>query len=140
MCDVPLLSFIFPYDRILFSIAWNDFDGIPRSVTAYAPKHSSVGVITRDTMPQSALFSTGDLVGGDRAKNTSSWTKDSSSYNIFGENDNHGGSRNRLLFTRKQRVIEGNQTKLDAADFKNGPVMNNRRMNLITNVEIENGR
>jgi hypothetical protein len=92
-------------------------------------------------MPSSALFSTTDTIGGsDRNKNASTWTKDSAAYNIFGENDNHGGSRQRLLFTRKQRVIEGNQMKLDAADFKNGPVMNNRRMNLITNVEIENGR
>lgn len=122
------------YTNKFDTTAWNDFDGIPRSVTAYAPKQSSVGVMTHDSMPSSALFSTVE------PKSTSNWTKATAAHNIFGENDNHGGSRQRLLFTRRQRVIEGNQMKLDAADFKNGPAMNNRRMNLITNVEIENGR
>jgi len=53
--------------------------------------------------------------------------------------ENHGGSRKRLMFIRKQRVIEGNQSKLDFSDSLK-PHVNTRRANLITNTEIENGR
>ncbi len=87
-------------------IAWNDFDGVPRSMTPYAHSHASI---------------TGEL-------------------GSMGPGENHGGSRNRLLFIRKQRIIEGNQQLLDYADSKNPPLHNTRRMNLITNTDIENGR
>jgi len=120
--------------------AWNDVDGIPRSVTAYAPKHSSVGVITKDTIPPSAWFTGAGTNGGSDRGKESIHMKHSASYNIFGTNDDHGGSRNRLLFTRKQRDIEGNQMKLDLADARKGPGMSTKRMNLITNMDIENGR
>lgn len=57
----------------------------------------------------------------------------------MGAPEHHGGSRKRLMFIRKQRVIEGNQSKLDYADSLK-PHFNTRRANLITNTEIENGR
>lgn len=56
----------------------------------------------------------------------------------FGLED-HGGSRKRLLFSRRQKVTEDNQRLLDVADARR-PMMNTRRQNLITNVEMENGR
>ncbi len=58
----------------------------------------------------------------------------------MGPNENHGGSRKRLLFIRKQRTVEGNQFLLDAADALHSPLHNTRRSNLITNIDIENGR
>ena len=67
------------------------------------------------------------------------YIKPSSATNIFDSNENHGGSRNRLLFLRKQQVIENNQNKLDESDSTK-PKMNTRRLNLITNTEMENGR
>ena len=51
--------------------------------------------------------------------------------------DAHGGSRKRLLFTRRQNTIDGNQAKLDIADAKK-PQVNTRRLAIITNVGIEN--
>ncbi len=54
----------------------------------------------------------------------------------FGLTD-HGGSRKRLLFSRRQGTLEGNQAKLDIADAKR-PQINTRRLNLITNVAVEN--
>ena len=88
-----------------------------------------------------------DSVGVSKAFNasdngtlTSSMNKKKSpSYDIFHSNENHGGSRNRLLFIRKQQVIENNQNKLDAAD-ETKPKVNTRRLNLITNTAMENGR
>jgi hypothetical protein len=49
----------------------------------------------------------------------------------------HGGSRKRLLFSRRQIATESNQAKLDFADSKK-IMPNTRRMNLITNVAVEN--
>lgn len=129
------------YTNKFDTTAWNDFDAIPRSMTAYPPKSNSVGVITRDTMPNNPIFAEINTIGATSTnKNSTLFTTSTSAHNIFGNNENHGGSRNRLLFMRKQQVIEGNQTKLDIADSLKGPGMNTRRMNLITNVEIENGR
>lgn len=51
--------------------------------------------------------------------------------------DDHGGSRKRLLFTRKQATCEGNEAKLAVAHSKMS-MPNTRRMNLITNVAVEN--
>ena len=49
----------------------------------------------------------------------------------------HGGSRKRLLFTRKEIVKLENQAKSDqlAASM---PFVNTKRVNLITNTAIEN--
>lgn len=54
----------------------------------------------------------------------------------YGLND-HGGSRKRLLFSRKQATLMANQAKMDAAEAKKTPI-NTRRLALITNVAIEN--
>jgi len=51
--------------------------------------------------------------------------------------DNHGGSRKRLLFSRRQGVINMNNEKLDETERAN-PHFNFCRSNLITNVAIEN--
>jgi hypothetical protein len=51
--------------------------------------------------------------------------------------DDHGGSRKRLLFSRRQASTENNQRLLDIADSKK-TMPNTRRMNLITNVAVEN--
>lgn len=54
----------------------------------------------------------------------------------FGLTD-HGGSRKRLMFSRKQIVREGNQDKLDFADSVK-PHYNTRKSNMITNIAMEN--
>ena len=54
----------------------------------------------------------------------------------FGLTD-HGGSRKRLMFSRKQIVREGNQDKLDYSDSLK-PHYNTRKSNMITNIAIEN--
>ena len=54
----------------------------------------------------------------------------------FGLTD-HGGSRKRLMFSRKQIVREGNQDKLDCADSIK-PHYNTRKSNMITNIAMEN--
>jgi len=54
----------------------------------------------------------------------------------FGLTD-HGGSRKRLMFSRKQIVREGNQDKLDYADSLK-PHYNTRKSNMITNIAMEN--
>jgi len=51
--------------------------------------------------------------------------------------DEHGGSRKRLLFSRRQATIESNQAKLDIAEAQKEKV-NTKRKNLITNVAFEN--
>ena len=51
--------------------------------------------------------------------------------------DDHGGSRKRLLFTRRQATCEGNEAKLEVA-YSKMTMPNTRRMNLITNVAVEN--
>jgi hypothetical protein len=51
--------------------------------------------------------------------------------------DDHGGSRKRLMFSRKQRQVEINTEKMRVADEKK-VMPNTRRMNLITNVAVEN--
>ena len=58
------------------------------------------------------------------------------SASIYGLDD-HGGSRKRLMFTRKQRVVEDNTLRMRVADEKK-VMPNTRRMNLITNVAVEN--
>lgn len=58
------------------------------------------------------------------------------SASIYGLDD-HGGSRKRLMFSRKQRQCEINEEKMRVADAKR-VMPNTRRMNLITNVAVEN--
>jgi hypothetical protein len=58
------------------------------------------------------------------------------SASIYGLED-HGGSRKRLMFTRKQRVVEDNTERMRIADEKK-VMPNTRRMDLITNVAVEN--
>ena len=52
--------------------------------------------------------------------------------------DNHGGSRKRLMFSRKQATCEGNQVKMIEAEARKPNKTNTRRLALITNVAIEN--
>jgi len=52
--------------------------------------------------------------------------------------DNHGGSRKRLMFSRKQATCEGNQVKMIEAEARKPNKVNTRRLALITNVAIEN--
>ena len=58
------------------------------------------------------------------------------SSSIYGLDD-HGGSRKRLMFSRRQRQSEINEEKMRVADAKR-VMPNTRRMNLITNVAVEN--
>lgn len=58
------------------------------------------------------------------------------SASTFGLHD-HGGSRKRLMFSRRQLDIENNERKMAEADAKK-PLVNTRRLALITNVAIEN--
>lgn len=52
--------------------------------------------------------------------------------------DNHGGSRKRLMFSRRQATCEGNQVKMIEAEARKPNKVNTRRLALITNVAIEN--
>lgn len=49
----------------------------------------------------------------------------------------HGGSRKRLMFTRRQGVREECQARMDAAESLK-PSVNTRRLKLITNIDAEN--
>lgn len=51
--------------------------------------------------------------------------------------ESHGGSRKRLLFSRRQQTIESNGGKMEVALARKPPV-DTKRMSLITNTAIEN--
>ena len=51
--------------------------------------------------------------------------------------EDHGGSRKRLMFSRRQGMREDCQSRMDAAQSLK-TTTNTRRLKLITNIEAEN--
>lgn len=108
--------------------AWNDFTRLPRSSWMTLRPQSSSG---RDTLQQRPVSPSANAPFAN-AFNTTGFGPTLMVTMSGGE---HCGSRKRLLFTRQQQLRAESDVRLRSAL---SPPMNNRRVNLITDIAKEN--